>query len=719
MDICSQACTSSGSSIATIDWELSNSAKESESCDYGSQLQAYNELFRTGSSTTVTMNEEEFNANTASSVDLNANANESPTDDRCRVCGDTQAKMHYGVLACFGCKGFFRRALKRANQYECNNNRRCVIDKFERNSCRYCRLQRCLEVGMDPTAVRPDRDFTGPQHAIRLPIVKRSSTRDDSCHDQEVHDETSEWSKRLPVEMRTMLMNLLNIEAKVTKGDTKKKANEVYPLPEHTLRELIEDPSKLKGLRTEMRYEPYRMAANSELLLIAYRRLIAAVDWVTYVSEMIDGLSLDDKIALVRNCFAPLLVFKFAVRTAEVTDDPDVLCLCTFSFVPRNMAKAYTDSYHLSNGLVERALDELVTPLRNLKLKQEEMVCLSATIVLNPHAKDLSSEGSQKIIELRSRIQDTLYHVIKETRSKDRASVQFGNLLLFLSNVTLIANSMLENLQFAQTFSQFGGVPLLTDLFGCFPVEPFSDAPLSAVSSNSTIMMDIDEEDCNLDKPAVKNEATYADVAIQTDPNDFDQEMRQQNRMQSSLLSPLENHEHRDFELLQPPCVYTLTEMFDDANTETRDQFVAQMKDQKALLEGTTTAAYPCYVQNHPSINAERKSTFLQSSPHRCNSFSAANSMQTNERNSPSSSAYKIAIPNWIKNESPSLNFNQSINSNCTQPKFTLDVDSSSSHSNSPPGDRADPMNITISRNFNGAFTSSVPANFMHNVCYL
>ncbi|KAK0399954.1 hypothetical protein QR680_003294 [Steinernema hermaphroditum] len=406
---------------------------------------------------------------------------------RCVVCGDEQAKMHYGVMACFGCKGFFRRALKRADQYECQNGNNCVIDKVARNSCRSCRLSKCLAAGMDPSAVRPDRDFTGKQHSSRPPNRRQRSSPSSSTKTDRIAMGNDDWTRRLPVEMRTMLMTLLNIDAKISKGDTTKDASTIYPLHVNNLREIMEDPVKLKGKRTEMRYEPYRMAKNHELSVIAYRRLIAAIDWVEFLSEMMNGITIEDRISLVKNAFAPLMVFKCSAKTAAVTENNDVLCLCNFAYVPRDISKAYSDTYHLGNGLVDRALNELVGPFRRIRLKEEEVVCISAIIVLNPHAKDLSDKGMAKVAELRDRVQDTLFQIIKESRPSEPASTQYGNILLSLPTVTILANSMCENLRFAQTFSTLGGIPLLTSLFGCFPVEPFFDSDTVVVEKICTM----------------------------------------------------------------------------------------------------------------------------------------------------------------------------------------------------------------------------------------
>ncbi|XP_078270106.1 peroxisome proliferator-activated receptor gamma isoform X1 [Rhinoraja longicauda] len=71
----------------------------------------------------------------------------------CRVCGDKASGFHYGVHACEGCKGFFRRTIRLKLMYDkCDLN--CRIQKKNRNKCQYCRFQKCLTVGMSHNAIR-------------------------------------------------------------------------------------------------------------------------------------------------------------------------------------------------------------------------------------------------------------------------------------------------------------------------------------------------------------------------------------------------------------------------------------------------------------------------------------------------------------------------------------------------------------------------------------
>ncbi|BFZ21718.1 hypothetical protein BsWGS_24757 [Bradybaena similaris] len=73
----------------------------------------------------------------------------------CRVCGDRASGFHYGVHACEGCKGFFRRSIQQKIQYRpCLKNQQCNIQRVNRNRCQYCRLKKCIAVGMSRDAVR-------------------------------------------------------------------------------------------------------------------------------------------------------------------------------------------------------------------------------------------------------------------------------------------------------------------------------------------------------------------------------------------------------------------------------------------------------------------------------------------------------------------------------------------------------------------------------------
>ncbi|KAG7459616.1 hypothetical protein MATL_G00212540 [Megalops atlanticus] len=73
----------------------------------------------------------------------------------CKVCGDVASGFHYGVHACEGCKGFFRRSIQQNIQYKkCLKNETCTIMRINRNRCQQCRFKKCLSVGMSRDAVR-------------------------------------------------------------------------------------------------------------------------------------------------------------------------------------------------------------------------------------------------------------------------------------------------------------------------------------------------------------------------------------------------------------------------------------------------------------------------------------------------------------------------------------------------------------------------------------
>lgn len=79
----------------------------------------------------------------------------------CLVCASEARNQHFGAASCRACAAFFRRTVVLKCRYTCSGRGACNLEtrasfirRFsleKRRMCRYCRFQKCRQVGMDET----------------------------------------------------------------------------------------------------------------------------------------------------------------------------------------------------------------------------------------------------------------------------------------------------------------------------------------------------------------------------------------------------------------------------------------------------------------------------------------------------------------------------------------------------------------------------------------
>ncbi|KAI3387266.1 hypothetical protein SNEBB_000684 [Seison nebaliae] len=167
-------------------------------------------------------------------------------DVPCKVCSDHSSGKHYGIFACDGCAGFFKRSIRRNRQYICKNtgivskstSHLCTIDKVHRNQCRSCRLQRCIQVGMNKDAVQHER---GPRNSTirrQMALLMNNSSNNhlqSSLHQKPLGNNSINKSTIYSTQNLSSNIDSSHLHSPVDKVDQMKLANNFFKLFSQTL----------------------------------------------------------------------------------------------------------------------------------------------------------------------------------------------------------------------------------------------------------------------------------------------------------------------------------------------------------------------------------------------------------------------------------------------------------------------------------------------------
>ena len=267
----------------------------------------------------------------------------------CSICGDRASGKHYGVYSCEGCKGFFKRTVRKDLTYACREERNCIIDKRQRNRCQYCRYQKCLMMGMkregeslvsrfEQSVLMSRTDFPPLFLCPENTAVQEERQRNKDKNENEV-ESTSNNNNDMPIE------RILDSELRV-------------------------EPQSLEEVDVNDPVGNICQAADHQLYQL--------VEWAKHIPHFTE-LPVEDQVVLLKAGWNELLIAGFSHRSMDLRDG---IRLANGLIVQRNNAH--------SAGVVaifERVLTELVAKMREMDMDKTELGCLRAIVLYNPGKK--------------------------------------------------------------------------------------------------------------------------------------------------------------------------------------------------------------------------------------------------------------------------------------------------------------------------------------------
>ncbi|CAD5226236.1 unnamed protein product [Bursaphelenchus xylophilus] len=407
-------------------------------------------------------NFEEYNRKVSTQTDLSDSPGPIRTPStgssagRCMVCDDPDGSRHYGSVCCSGCKGFFRRSIRHNRAYQCPYNKKCVIRKEYRNSCRACRLQKCVDVGLNPMLVHGDRGCVRKDSNASSPST---SELPDTPGEQQRPGTSSSWGMEIvdvkPLEKdfivdntfyqskRLLALSKLDLPLGIAKlipafnpddplsigkyfvsvewlcdkfvdTDLSHVSDEFLKTAtldiEVPLSEAISQPRRV-CLRTNLDWEPKFEYTSLTIMRSCYCRLLVHFfDWLSHIPEL-QELSESDQRLLVVDRIVPCVWLLMCYRTI-LSNASGVLCTGG-QFFPQK-ENGYSSEWVVGSiKTANYAKDELIEPLKRMGVTKTEYALMRVLCLCVP-VGGLSDHGTRVITQSRQKYLSTFSQLIKQ-----------------------------------------------------------------------------------------------------------------------------------------------------------------------------------------------------------------------------------------------------------------------------------------------------------------